>query len=77
MLQSYLVLFLVSTLSLVFYPHHVFLVSTHPWEYPDINNSPDGTYALGFHPESYAAGIYVSADNKPVSVELNDCPSAF
>ena len=47
--------------------------SSHPWEYPDINNSPDGTYALGFHPESYAAGIYVSADNKPVSVELNDC----
>ena len=47
--------------------------SSHPWEYPNINNSPDGTYALGFHPESYAAGIYVSADNKPVSVELNDC----
>ena len=47
--------------------------SAHPWEYPDIYNSPDGSYPLGFHPESYAAGIYVSADGNPVNVELNEC----
>ncbi len=47
--------------------------SSHPWEYPDIYNSPDGTYALGFHPESYAAAIFVSAESNPVDVQLNDC----
>ena len=47
--------------------------SSHPWEYPDNYNSPDGTYALGFDPNFYGAGICVSASGNPVDVELNDC----
>ena len=47
--------------------------SSNPWEYPNIYNSPDGTYALGFQPGLYGAGICVSAEKKPLTVELNNC----
>ena len=47
--------------------------SSHPWEYPDVYNSPDGDYPLGFNPDSYGVGVYVSAEGKPVDAEIRDC----
>ncbi len=47
--------------------------ASHPWEYPNTYNSPDGDYALGFRPDSYAVGVYVSAEGKPVDAVITDC----
>ena len=47
--------------------------SSHPWEYPDVYNSPDGDYPLGFNPDQLGVGVYVSADGTPVDAEITNC----